>query len=72
MTDHTETARDLLSDLHAIARAAGLNLTTWATAAGMKRQQLSAYVNGDVMPTLETFIRLADSVGYDLKLKKRQ
>ena len=70
-TDHTATPNALLFDLRRLAMCAGYNLTTWATAAGMKRQQLSAYVNGDVMPTLETFTRLADAVGYDLELKKR-
>ena len=71
MTDHSDTALALLVDLHCMAMRAGHNLTTWAAAAGMKRQQLSAYVNGEVMPTLETFTRLADAVGHDLELKKR-
>lgn len=65
------TARALLADLRRLAKSAGYNMTTWAAAAGMKRQQLSAYVNGNVIPTLETFTRLADAVGYDLELKKR-
>ncbi len=71
MTDHADTARALLVDLHCMAMRSGHNLTTWAAAAGMKRQQLSEYVNGNVIPTLETFTRLADAVGYDLELKKR-
>lgn len=65
------TANSMISDLRHLARSSGHNLTTWAAAAGMKRQQLSEYVNGNVMPTLETFTRLADAVGYDLELKKR-
>lgn len=65
------TALAILFDLRRLAKSAGYNLTTWATAAGIKRQQLSEYVNGNVMPTLETFTRLADAVGYDLELKKR-
>ena len=72
MNDHADTARALLADLHSLARAAGLNLTTWAAAAGMKRQQLSEYVNNNVMPTLETFTRLADAVGYDLELMQKR
>ncbi len=71
-TDHTATPNALLFDLRRLARSSGHNLTTWAAAAGMKRQQLSEYVNGNVIPTLETFIRLADAVGYDLQLMKKR
>lgn len=63
------TSAAILSALRDAALSQGL-LTNqqWADHAGIKRQQLEAYLSGKVDPRLKTLIRLAESVGIEIKV----
>lgn len=76
MTNNTPTseaahkAASLISDLLTIASANGLpTIQAFADKAGMKRSQLSRYVNGNDSPTLDTLQRLCRAAGAKIKIE---
>ncbi len=64
-----ETRRKMLEQLVAYRKALGLTQKDLADRMGVSRPNISRFENEDYNPTIDMIVKVADSMGYDVKIE---
>ena len=64
-----ETRRKMLEQLVAYRKALGLTQKDLADRMGVSRPNISRFESEDYNPTIDMIVKVADSMGYDVKIE---
>ena len=64
-----ETRRKMLEQLVAYRKALGLTQKDLANRMGVSRPNISRFESEDYNPTIDMIVKVADSMGYDVKIE---
>jgi len=69
---YSESARKLVEFLKSQAKAKGISESEIARRTGLKQQNVNRLFNFKRPPTLETFIKVADAIDFEVDFKHKQ